>query len=87
MPADLEADIQSAWDKANKALRCTAQNKEEIVGLVAALRHCAARASAIGFATGELELLRMARYLEGRIAPSEFPRYRTGGTDSQARTT
>jgi hypothetical protein len=75
MPANLEADIQAVWDNANAALRLTEQNKDEVIGLIAALRHCAARAKAIGFQTGETELLRMARYLEGRIAPSEHPRY------------
>jgi hypothetical protein len=84
MPNDLEADIQSAWAKANTALRLTEQNKEEIVRLIGALRNCAARAGAIGFTTGELELLRMARFLEGRIAPSEFPHYGTCGSEPLA---
>jgi hypothetical protein len=43
--------------------------------LVAALRDCARRAQAIGFASGERELLRMAGYLEGRIGLCDFPRY------------
>ncbi len=76
MPSDLEADIQAAWTSANAALRLNEQNKDEVMGLIAALRHCAARAKAIGFETGETELLRMARYLEGRIAPSVFPQYK-----------
>jgi hypothetical protein len=75
MPSDLEADIQVVWDSANTALRLNEQNRDEVIGLIAALRHCAARAKAIGFQTGETELLRMARYLEGRIALSEYPRY------------
>jgi len=76
MTAELEADIQAAWNEANKALRCTNAEREELTGLIAALRHCATRSSAIGFVTGERELLRMARYLEGRISSSEFPRYK-----------
>jgi hypothetical protein len=77
MPADLEADIQAAWDKANRALRSTEKNKDHLIGLIAALRRCALRAKAIGFEIGETELLRVSHYLEGRIAPSEFPRYMT----------
>ncbi len=60
----LELEIQIAWDKANAELLKSNPSKEEVAGLVAALRHCAGRAKAIGFVTGELELLRMARYLE-----------------------
>ena len=78
MPADLEADIQSAWNKAQMTLPLTSPDKEEVVGLIAALRHCAARAKSIGFLSGETELLRMARFLEGRITNADFPRYGIG---------
>src|SRR6476661_2485797 len=37
MPADLEADIQLAWDKANAALLRDKQDEGEVVGLIAAL--------------------------------------------------
>ena len=78
MRAELEADIQLAWDKAQMTLPLASPNKEEVVGLIAALRQCAARAKAIGFLSGETELLRMARFLEGRIADADFPRYGIG---------
>jgi hypothetical protein len=74
----LELEIQIAWDKANTALLRDKQDVEEVKGLIVALRHCASRSGAIGFTTGEKELLRMARYLEGRISTSDFPRYGTG---------
>ena len=63
----LELEIQLAWDKANTELLNGTPDKEEVRGLAVALRHCAGRAKAIGFATGETELLRMARYLESHI--------------------
>jgi len=71
-------EIQIAWDKANTVLLDSNPDKEEVAGLAAALRHCAARAKAIGFVSGETELLRMARYLDGRIGKSDYPRYATG---------
>ena len=74
----LELEIQLAWDKANAALLNSNPNKDEVAGLAAALRHCAGRAKAIGFVSGETELLRMARYLDGRIGQSDYPRYATG---------
>jgi hypothetical protein len=64
----LELGIQLAWDKANTELLKRSPDKEEVTALVAALCHCAGRAKAIGFATGEKELLRMARYLEAHIS-------------------
>ena len=75
MAAALELEIQLTWDRANAALLNSKPDVQEITGLIAALRHCAARSSAIGFASGDRELLRMARYLEGRISPSDHPRY------------
>jgi hypothetical protein len=71
----LEAEIQLAWDRANAALLNSKPDKDEIAGLAASLRHCAARAKAIGFVTGERELLRMACYLDGRISQGDYPRY------------
>ena len=64
----LELEIQIAWDKANIELLNSSPDKVEVTGLVAALRHCAGRAKAISFVTGETELLRMARYLEAHIS-------------------
>jgi hypothetical protein len=64
----LELEIQIAWDKANTGLLNGKPDKQEMIGLVASLRHCAGRAKVIGFATGETELLRMARYLEAHIS-------------------
>jgi hypothetical protein len=64
----LDLGIQLAWDKANTELLNGSPNKDELIALIAALRHCAARAKAIGFVTGETELLRMARYLEAHIS-------------------
>jgi hypothetical protein len=75
MPTDLEADIQSAWKMAQLTLPLASPDKEEVLGLIAALCRCAARARSIGFLTGESELLRMVRFLEGRIANADFPRY------------
>ncbi len=63
----LDLGIQIAWDKANTDLVNGSPDKEEVTGLAVALRHCAGRAKAMGFVTGETELLRMARYLEGHI--------------------
>jgi hypothetical protein len=77
MAADLDADIQYAWHRATTTLRGSANSQQEIADLIAALRDCAARAKAVGFESGQTELLRMARYLEGRIAPSAFPSYST----------
>ena len=71
----LEAEIQLAWDRANAALLNSQPDKDELTGLAASLRHCAGRAKAIGFLTGERELLRMACYLEGRISQADYPRY------------
>ncbi len=71
----LEADIQAAWDKVRSALPCANLDQQKGIELVAALRDCAQRANAIGFVSGERELLRMAGYLEGRISQTEFPRY------------
>jgi hypothetical protein len=76
----LEADIQATWDKARAALPCANLDQQKVIELVAALRDCAERASAIGFASGERELLRMAGYLEGRISQTEYPRYRADGS-------
>jgi len=73
----LDTDIQVAWDQANTALLSHNPDKGEVAGLAAALRHCAKRAKAIGFVSGEKELLRMAGYLDGRIGPAEYPRYAT----------
>jgi hypothetical protein len=78
LPADLEADIQQAWNKAQVTLPLASPDKDEVLGLIAALRHCAARAKGIGFLSGETELLRMARFLEGRITHADFPRYGIG---------
>jgi hypothetical protein len=77
MAADLDADIQHAWHRATMTLRSSDQNQREVAALIAALHDCAARAKSIGFESGETELLRMARYLEGRLAPSAFPSYST----------
>ena len=77
-PSPLELEIQIAWDKANTALLNSNPDPNEVAGLAAALRHCAARAKAIGCASGETELLRMARYLDGRISQADYPRYQTG---------
>jgi hypothetical protein len=71
----LEAEIQLAWDRANTALLNSQPDEDEVTGLAASLRHCAARAKAIGFLTGERELLRMACYLEARISQADYPRY------------
>jgi hypothetical protein len=76
----LEADIQDAWGKARSALPCAELDQQKVIELVAALRDCAERASAIGFLSGQRELLRMAGYLEGRINPTEYPRYRPDGS-------
>jgi len=75
--AALEADIQVAWSRASAVLPCADFDANEVAGLVVSLRDCAKRASAIGFASGERELLRMARFLEGRISQSDYPQYRT----------
>jgi hypothetical protein len=77
MAADLDADIQYAWQRATTTLRCSDQSQNDVAALIAALHDCAARAKAIGFESGETELLRMARYLKGRLAPSAFPSYST----------
>ena len=76
----LEADIQSAWERARSALPCAHLDQQKVIELVAALRDCAERANAIGFDSGERELLRMAGYLEGRIGQTEYPRYRADGS-------
>jgi hypothetical protein len=73
--AALEADIQAAWSRATAVLPCAKFDAREVAKLVVSLRDCAQRASAIGFASGERELLRMARFLEGRISQSDYPRY------------
>jgi hypothetical protein len=75
-PITLEADIQAAWGRAKAVLSCANFDVHEVADLATSLRDCAQRASAIGFASGERELLRMARFLEGRISPSDYPRYR-----------
>ncbi len=74
MPIDLEADIQSAWKRAQMTLPLASPDKQEVLSLIDALRRCADRAKSIGFLSGEAELLRMARFLEGRIARADFPR-------------
>ena len=76
----LEADIQAAWGQARSALPCADLDPQKVIELVTALRDCAERASAIGFASGERELLRMAGYLEGRLSPTEYRRYRADGS-------
>jgi hypothetical protein len=75
----LATDIQSAWEKASAALPSPSPDPREIADLVTALRDCAERAKAIGFAGGERELLRMAGYLEGRISQSVYSRYGADG--------
>jgi hypothetical protein len=75
----LATDIQSAWEKASAALPCASLDPRDVADLVAALRDCAERAKAIGFAGGERELRRMAGYLEGRISQSVYLRYETDG--------
>jgi len=75
----LDTDIQSAWGEARLTLPCASPDPQAVVGLVAALRDCAERSRAIGFAGGERELLRMAHYLEGRISPAVHARYGADG--------
>jgi hypothetical protein len=75
----LATDIQTAWEKATATLPCADPDPHAVAELVAALRDCAERAKAIGFAGGERELLRMAGYLEGRISPTVYSRYGTDG--------
>ena len=75
----LEADIQTAWDKATSVLPRADLDEQMVIELVAALRDCAERANAIGFISGERELLRMAGYLQGRVSQNEYPRYGAGG--------
>jgi len=75
MTNDLEFDIQRAWGKARTALVNVNPDAEEITDLIGALRSCAESANRIGFHTGERELLRMARHLEGRLRCGDYPRY------------
>jgi len=79
----LETDIQSVWEKATAALPCAGPDRQAIVDLVASLRDCAARSRAIGFVTGERELLRMVRHLEGRISVAVHSRYGSDGLINQ----
>jgi hypothetical protein len=74
-PTELETDIQTAWEKAKAALPSSRLDPQAVAELVAALLDCARRAKDIGFLGGERELLRMAGYLDGRVSPSDFPRY------------
>jgi hypothetical protein len=73
--AELESDIQIAWGRAAAALPCISPDPQKTAELVAALRDCAARAKAIGFLSGERELLRMAGFLERRLGRAEYPQY------------
>ena len=75
----LATDIQSAWGKATAILPCANPDPNAVAELVAALRDCAERAKAIGFVDGERELLRMARFLEGRISQNVYSRYGADG--------
>jgi hypothetical protein len=77
----LEADIQDVWGKASATLPCPAPNPREVTSLVVNLRDCARRANAIGFLTGEKELLRMAEFLIGRITKGDCPQYATNASD------
>jgi hypothetical protein len=74
----LDADIQTAWSEAKATLPCVNPDPRAVSDLIESLQDCAERAKAIGFENGERELLRMAKFLRGRITPSDFPRY---GTD------
>jgi hypothetical protein len=71
----LENEIQVVWSKAKATLPCPRPDPRAVSDLITALQDCAARAKAIGFENGERELRRMAKFLEGRISPSEYPRY------------
>ena len=73
----LDTDIQTAWSKAKATLPCAKPDPLAVSDLITALQDCAERAKAIGFQNGERELLRMAKFLRGRITPSDYPRYRT----------
>ena len=76
----LASDIQTAWEKATAVLPCADPDPHAVAELVVALRDCAERANAIGFVSGERELLRMAGYLLGRISQTEYRRYRIDGS-------
>jgi hypothetical protein len=75
----LESTIQDVWGKATAVLPRAEVDQQHLVELIDSLRHCATQAQSIGFDTGSRELLRMAGYLEGRISPDLYQRYRADG--------
>jgi hypothetical protein len=75
----MAADIQTAWKGAREALPQANPDPQALADLIALLIDCAERAAAIGFTSGEAELRRMARYLEGRISPELYNRYGRDG--------
>jgi hypothetical protein len=77
MQNSLEADIQTAWRRANNVRVKPGADPAEIAALIGDLRGCATRAKAMGL-PGEQELLQLIERLEWLTGDSHQPPYTVG---------